>query len=92
MYFLLEKLEQFLPKIKKILEENLYPLEAKYLSLHFSEVEPELTKIRAIVKERGLWNSHLSESHGGLGFNLVEFGQISEVLGRSPYGHYCFKL
>jgi len=33
---------------------------------------------------------HLSESHGGLGFSLVEFGQISELLGRSPYGHFCF--
>ena len=85
-----EKLAQFLPKVKTILEENLYPLEAKYIQLPFSEVEPELQKIRTIVKERGLWNSHLSESHGGLGFNLVEFGQISELLGRSPYGHFCF--
>ncbi len=85
-----EKLAQFLPKVKTILEENLYPLEAKYMQLPFSEVEPELQKIRTIVKERGLWNSHLSESHGGLGFNLVEFGQISELLGRSPYGHFCF--
>ncbi len=85
-----EKLAQFLPKVKTILEENLYPLEAKYMHLPFSKVEPELRKIRGLVKERGLWNSHLSESHGGLGFNLVEFGQISELLGRSPYGHYCF--
>jgi len=85
-----EKLAQFLPKVKIILEENLYPLEAKYLHLPFSVVEPELQKIRELVKERGLWNSHLSKPHGGLGFNLVEFGQISELLGRSPYGHYCF--
>ena len=85
-----EKLTEFLPKVKKIVEENLIPLEAKYLHLPFSKVEPELKKIRALVKERGLWNSHLSIAHGGLGFNLVEFGQISELLGRSPYGHYCF--
>jgi acyl-CoA dehydrogenase len=85
-----KKLAEFLPKVQLILEENLYPLEAKYLHLPFSKVAPELAKIREIVKERGLWNSHLSESHGGLGFNLVEFGQISELLGRSPYGHYCF--
>jgi len=85
-----EKLEHFLPKVKNILEENLLPLEAKYLHLPFSKVEPELAKVRALVKEQGLWNAHLAESHGGLGFNLVEFGQISELLGRSPYGHYCF--
>lgn len=85
-----EKLEQFLPKVKQIVEENLIPLEGKYLHLPFSKVELELAKIRGLVKERGLWNSHLSESHGGLGFSLLEFGQISELLGRSPYGHYCF--
>lgn len=85
-----DKLAAFLPKIEKILEEHLYPLEATYLQFPFSQVAPELNKIRAIVKEQGLWNAHLSEAHGGLGFNLVEFGQISELLGRSPYGHYCF--
>ena len=85
-----EKLEQFLPKVKTILEENLFPLEQNYLHQPFSKVAPELAKIRTLVKERGLWNPHLSEPHGGLGFNLVEFGQISELLGQSPYGHYCF--
>lgn len=85
-----EKLEQFLPNVKTILEEHLFPLEKHYLHLPFSKVAPELTKVRALVKEKGLWNPHLSEHHGGLGFSLVEFGQISELLGQSPYGHYCF--
>ncbi len=88
--FSTEKLEQVLPKIKTILEEHIYPLESHYLNLPFNEVADELDKIREIVKEKGLWNTHLSESHGGLGFSLVEFGQISELLGTSPYGHYCF--
>ncbi|MDJ0645962.1 MAG: acyl-CoA dehydrogenase family protein [Flavobacteriaceae bacterium] len=85
-----DKLEQFLPKVKTILEENLFPLEQAYLHQSFSAVEPELNKVRGLIKEQDLWNPHLSEHHGGLGFNLVEFGQISELLGRSPYGHYCF--
>ena len=85
--FFSKKLATFLPKVNKIVEEYLYPLEAKYLQLSFSQVAPELEKIRVLVKEQGLWNSHLSVAHGGLGFNLVEFGQISELLGRSPYGH-----
>ena len=50
----------------------------------------KLEEIRSLVKEQGLWNPHLSEVHGGLGLNLIEFGQLSEILGRSPYGHYCF--
>lgn len=85
-----KKLEEILPKIKVILEERIYPLEKNYLNLPFNEVADELEKIREIVKKKGLWNTHLSENHGGLGFSLVEFGQISELLGTSPYGHYCF--
>lgn len=85
-----EKLEQVLSKIKTILEEHIYPLEKNYLSLPFNKVRDELDKIREIVKEKGLWNPHLSKNHGGLGFSLVEFGQISELLGTSPYGHFCF--
>ncbi|MBT8385303.1 MAG: acyl-CoA dehydrogenase, partial [Bacteroidia bacterium] len=85
-----KKLEQFLPQFKSILEDYVYPLERKYLNLPFSNVEAELNKIRTHVKAKGLWNPHLSENHGGMGFNLVEFGQISELLGTSPYGHYCF--
>lgn len=88
--FRTEKLNQVLPKFKAILEEYIYPLEVEYLKQPFSKVEPKLLKIREIIKQKGLWNPHLSESHGGLGFNLVEFGQISELLGTSPYGHYCF--
>ncbi len=85
-----KKLSDFLPKVKTILEEHLYPLETDYLAHPFSKVAPKLAEIRSLVKSQGLWNPHLSVDHGGLGFNLVEFGQISELLGRSPYGHYCF--
>lgn len=85
-----EKLRKHLPEFKTVLEEYIYPLEKDYLVLPFSKVEPELKKIRNLVKEKGLWNPHLSEGHGGMGFNLVEFGQISELLGTTPYGHYCF--
>jgi alkylation response protein AidB-like acyl-CoA dehydrogenase len=85
-----EKLEQCLPQFKSILEKYIYPLEAEYLKLPFSKVESKLLKIRKLVKQKGLWNPHLDESHGGIGFSLVEFGQISELLGTSPYGHYCF--
>ena len=88
--FSTEKLQLFLPQFKTILEDKIYPLEKRYLTMPFSKVEPELQKIRTHIKKKGLWNPHLSIAHGGMGFNLVEFGQISELLGTSPYGHYCF--
>jgi len=88
--FSTEKLQLFLPQFKTILEDKIYPLEKRYLTVPFSKVEHELQKIRTHVKKKGLWNPHLSKAHGGMGFNLVEFGQISELLGTSPYGHFCF--
>jgi len=88
--FISPKLEEVLPKIKHILETHIIPLERDYLQHNFSKVKPELEKVRQLVKNEGLWNPHLSVAHGGLGLSLTEFGQISEVLGHSPYGHYCF--
>ncbi len=84
------KLEVVLPKIQYILNSYIIPLECDYLRHNFSRVKPELEKIRQLVKQEGLWNPHLSTALGGLGLSLTEFGQISEILGQSPYGHYCF--
>jgi len=88
--FLSPKLETLLPKIQSIVNNHIIPLERKYLQHNFSKVKPKLEEIRKIIKKEGLWNPHLSIAHGGLGLSLVEFGQISEILGHSPYGHYCF--
>ncbi len=49
---------------------------------------PQLQALRTEVKRIGAWAPHLPPSHGGLGLTLVEFARISEVLGRSPIGHW----
>ena len=49
---------------------------------------PQLHSLRAEVKRLGAWAPHLPPSHGGLGLTLVEFARVSEVLGRSPIGHW----
>lgn len=84
------KLEVVLPKIKNIVNNQIIPLERDFLQHNFSKIKPKLDAIRKQIKNEGLWNPHLSAHHGGMGLSLVEFGQISEVLGHSPYGHYCF--
>ncbi|NCP20700.1 MAG: acyl-CoA dehydrogenase [Flavobacteriales bacterium CG03_land_8_20_14_0_80_35_15] len=88
--FLTPKLEVILPKIKALVEQQIIPLERDFLHQNFSKIKPKLDTIRQLVKKEGLWNPHLSTHHGGLGLSLAEFGQISELLGHSPYGHYCF--
>ncbi len=89
--FITEKLKDLLPKIKAFVENELYPLETtENLAHNFSFVEPILQEKRALVKNAGLWGLHLPEEDGGLGLTLCEFGQISEVLASSPFGHFVF--
>jgi acyl-CoA dehydrogenase len=82
--FLTEKTRDLLPKIKDFVTTELYPLETtEYLTGKFSKVAKILDKKRNLVKAAGLWGlqHHLT---------LCEFGQVSEALGMSPFGHYAF--
>ena len=89
--FVTERIKELLPKIKAFIESELYPLETpEYLAYDFSHVEPILQQKRQLVKKAGLWGLHLPEEDGGLNLTLCEFGQISEVLASSPFGHFVF--
>ncbi len=84
MIFATEKTKQLIPQIKAFIETELLPLEtAEYLTGKFSKVAKVLDKKRTLVKKAGLWGlqHHLT---------LCEFGQVSEALGMSPFGHYAF--
>ena len=85
------KTKEILPKVKAFIKEHLYPLETpEIFNGKFSTIEPFLLEKREILKKEGLFGMHLSEEEGGLGLSLCEFGQISEVLAYSPYGHFVF--
>ncbi len=89
--FATERLKTLLPRILSFVETELYPLETtENITGNFSRVEPQLLEKRARVKAVGLWGLHLPEADGGLDLTLCEFGQISEVLARSPFGHFVF--
>jgi acyl-CoA dehydrogenase len=79
-----------LPKIDRFLVEEVRPLEPRFLSATFRSLLPELERLRARVKELGLWGPQLPREHGGLGLTLLEHAQFSERLGRSPIGHFLF--
>ncbi|WP_428654157.1 acyl-CoA dehydrogenase family protein [Runella sp.] len=89
--FATDRTRELLPKIKAFIEKELYPLETpEYLAHNFSHVETVLQQKRKLVREAGLWGLHLPEEDGGLNLTLCEFGQISEVLASSPFGHFVF--
>ncbi|MPR34128.1 acyl-CoA dehydrogenase family protein [Salmonirosea aquatica] len=89
--FATERLRTLLPRIQEFVETELYPLETtENLTRDFSYIEPVLLEKRKLVKQAGLWGLHLPEADGGLALTLCEFGQISEVLARSPFAHFVF--
>lgn len=80
--------QELLQKYREFTAHYLFPLDLKVVSGSFYEFFPELNSLRQKAKKEGLFAPHLVRSEGGLGLNLVQFAQVSEILGQSPLGHY----
>ena len=83
-------LSNLLLRVRQFVDEEVIPLEKLLISRPWAEVEPLLDQKREVVKEIGLWGLALPVEYGGQGLTLAEFGRVSEVLGRTPGGHYVF--
>lgn len=77
-------------KIKAFVETELIPLEPWILNCEWDEKLPKLNELRTKVKSQGIWLPHVPKEYGGLGLTNVQHGEVSEILGTSPYGHYVF--
>ncbi|MFO0658992.1 MAG: acyl-CoA dehydrogenase family protein [Polyangiaceae bacterium] len=77
-------------KARKIIDQDVIPLEKEMLARPFREMVPALGALRAKVRDQGLWAPPMPTSYGGMGMSLLYFAHLSEVLGRSPLGHYVF--
>lgn len=84
------RLKEILTRVQEFLEQELYPLETEARSKSWNQLVPLLEEKRLQVKQLGLWTPQVPEAWGGLGLSVWEFGQVSAVLGQSPYGHYVF--
>jgi alkylation response protein AidB-like acyl-CoA dehydrogenase len=82
-------LQPILDKVDRFIREEAIPLERDFHG-SFRALLPALAKLRQRVKELGLWAPQLPREHGGMGLSLLEHGQVSEILGRTPIGHYLF--
>jgi alkylation response protein AidB-like acyl-CoA dehydrogenase len=76
--------------IRSFLDREVVPLERLLFSRGFGAVAGELERLRNEVRRMGLFPPHLPKEWGGGGLSLLEFAHVSEVLGRSPLGHYVF--
>lgn len=88
--FATERLLPIYRAYEDFITKELYPTELHLLKGDWKETESILNAKRESAKEAGLWVPYLSEDEGGLGLSMVEFGQLSELMGTSPIGHYVF--
>ena len=83
--------KDLIPKILQFVREELYSLEKpEILNGNFSVIEPHLLALREKAKAKGIFGFQHSIADGCIGLSLCEFGQVSEVLAYSPFGHYVF--
>ncbi|MEI7636522.1 MAG: acyl-CoA dehydrogenase family protein [Syntrophus sp. (in: bacteria)] len=85
-----EKMQVIIGMMKEFVEKELIPLEPEFLRKEFRDLLPEMEEKRRIVKQMELWAPNHPKEFGGMGLDLMEHGLVSEVLGRSPLGHYVF--
>jgi alkylation response protein AidB-like acyl-CoA dehydrogenase len=88
--FATDLLKKLLPAYRNFIEKELYPLEIALVNIPFNEADQILQQKRKLARKKGLWAPYLPEAEGGSGLSLTEFGQISEIMGTTPFGHYVF--
>ncbi|MCZ8133995.1 MAG: acyl-CoA dehydrogenase family protein [Algoriphagus sp.] len=83
-----EALPALLEEYRQFVKEELFPIDLNVVQGPFKSFLPQLQKLRSKAKSTGLFAPHLAKEEGGLGLNLIQFAQVSEILGQSPIGHY----
>jgi acyl-CoA dehydrogenase len=83
-------LRDILQRVGRFVDTELVPREAALAGQGFYAVEPELGRLRDKVRGLGLWAPQVPRELGGMGLGLLEHARVSEILGRSLFGHYVF--
>lgn len=90
MFDISPELQNILKTMRAFVDEELIPLESEFLGQGFNALLPQLNEKRQKVKDLGLWLPQIPQAYGGLGLSLFEHGLVSQVLGRTPIGHFAF--
>ncbi len=78
--------------VREFVKKEILPLEPRMRHSGFGAILPELRQVRQRARETGLFAAHMPQEWGGAHLPLTEFAHLSEELGRSPLGHYCFNV
>ena len=86
------EIQTLVRRYRTFLDAHVMPLEAGFLTGGFAAVAAPLEAARTRAKADGLFAPQLPPELGGLGAALPLVGAISQVLGRTPLGHYVFHM
>ena len=81
---------QITERMHDVLTERIMPLEGSFLREGPQAIIPDILELRALNRRAGLWAPQMPTQWGGMGLSLSQFASVSELLGQSPLGHYCF--
>ena len=79
-----------LKEIGAFIEEEVFPIEPRIGTEAFTSLLPDLTSLRGLVRQKGWWLPQVPREHGGMGLSFMQQAMVSEVLARSPLGHFVF--
>ena len=85
-----EDFRGMLDEVRAFVDERIAPVEEGFLSGGHSESSREIVGLRDDVRSRGWWAPHVARDHGGMGLSFLDHARLTEVLGRSPLGHFVF--
>ena len=85
-----DRVRQIAGTLRPFVDEELVPLEPRLFAEGFGALAADLARLRDRARSLGLFSPHLPAEHGGAGLPLLDFAHVSEILGRSPLGHYVF--
>ena len=89
-FTLSEETRVMLDLMERFIQDELIPLEPAFFTKPFSHIEAEIERLRGKVRQMGLWGPAQPKEYGGMDLPLTDFALVSEVLGKSPLGHYVF--
>jgi hypothetical protein len=90
----------FLKRLSNFMTQNVYPIENKvYSEIHASnpdgnwknwQIHPDITRLKVLAKEQGLWNMFLPDDKLGQGLSCLEYAPLAEETGKVLFAPEIF--
>lgn len=86
--------QELLDWADEFVTEQVEPLDLAFPHLQFTQLEGKrreaVDPLKAQVREKGLWATHLGQDLGGQGYGQLKLALLNEILGRSQWAPIVF--